>query len=262
MKPLIYGILNVTPDSFSDGYPSVDAAVRQAEKLVGEGADGLDIGAESTRPGAEEVGPEEEIRRLLPVLRALNGRVRIPVSVDTRHAETAVAAMGEGAAMINDVSALGDPEMAGAVARGGAELVLMHSRGTPSTMDSLCDYPDGLLPTVTRELGARMDAAMAAGVARGRLWFDPGFGFAKTRAQDIDLFRRLGELDTLGFPLFVGLSRKRFIGELIAGPGGVVPPPLERDGASADAAAAAARAGARILRVHNVALTRARLAQP
>lgn len=246
------GVLNLTPDSFSDGglHASPEAALRRAEQIAAEGADLIDLGAESTRPGAEPVGSEEEWRRLEPVLRALGGKFRLPISVDTRHGEVARRALELGADAINDVSNGADPVLLSAVAGAKAGYVLMHSRGEPATMMNLATYGD-LLGEIRHELGAGLERARTAGIAEERIILDPGFGFAKTPAQNWELLSRLEELAEFGRPLLVGLSRKRMIRECV----GEAPEALAA--ASAVAAAVAANRGARILRVHDVAATRA-----
>lgn len=262
-RPLVMGILNATPDSFSDGgeHLGVEAALRHARQMLREGADWIDVGGESTRPGAASVPAEEEIRRVAPVVRAIRAESDVPISVDTSKAPVAEAALAGGADAVNDVTALGDAAMADVVRRFGAGLVLMHARGTPQTMDAMAVYgPEGVAREVARELSARVEVALAAGIAREALCLDPGFGFAKTDAQNEALLRDLGLVVALGFPVLAGLSRKRFIGaRLAARNGGQVPPPTERDAESAAAAAEAVRRGAHIVRVHNVAATVARL---
>jgi dihydropteroate synthase len=245
--PLVMGIVNATPDSFSDGgrFFDPDAAIAQGRALRAQGADMLDIGGESTRPGAEPVTVEEELRRVLPVLRALcpGG----PVSIDTRNAATMRAALEAGACMLNDVSALRHDDAALAVVRdAAAPVVLMHMRGDPQTMQTHTQYDD-LLLDVLDELQARVDAVIAAGVDRARLVLDPGLGFAKTPAQSAELLAQLGALHGLGLPLLVGASRKGFLAWL--GASG------DRLGASVASAVEAARQGAAIVRVHDVAAT-------
>ncbi|WP_291299048.1 dihydropteroate synthase [Elioraea sp.] len=249
-RPLVMGTINVTPDSFSDGgrFLAPDDAIAAGEAMIAAGADLIDIGGESTRPGAAPVPRAVEQARILPVIAALARRV--PVSVDTRHAATMRAALAEGAAIVNDVSALShDPEAAAMVAEAGCPVILMHMRGTPETMRGLADYRCVALD-VTEELAARVAAAEAAGIARGRIVLDPGIGFAKTAGQNLLLLARLGVLHQLGRPLLVGVSRKSFIG-LVAG----IADPLARLPGSLAAGLAAIAAGAAILRVHDVAET-------
>lgn len=258
--PVILGILNTTPDSFSDGgkFLSPEAAVAQADKLIAEGAEIIDIGGESTRPGSEPVPVAEELGRVLPLVEALVKRhPAVSVSVDTVKAEVAAAVLGAGAAIINDVSAFRlDPAMAGIVAKGKAGAILMHSRGTVSTMARLdhAEYAPDLLTEVRRELAVAMDAALTAGVASERIVLDPGFGFAKTAEHNLLLLDQLASLASLGRPILVGPSRKRFLGSVT---GRDV---AERDVATAAACVMAYERGARLFRVHNVAMTRDALA--
>jgi dihydropteroate synthase len=251
-RPLVMGIVNVTPDSFSgDGLAAApEAAVAQGRALLAAGADLLDIGGESTRPGAAPVPPEEECRRILPVVRALAGAGAV-LSVDTRNAITMAAALEAGAAVVNDVSALRhDAEAAGVVARSGAAAVLMHMRGLdPRTMQDDPRYEDVVLE-VAAFLRERVAAAEAAGIPRARLALDPGIGFGKTVAHNLALIGRLPLLAGLGCPILVGASRKGFVGHL----SGVAEPARRLAGSLAVALAAAGR-GAAILRVHDVAET-------
>ena len=243
----ILGILNVTPDSFSDGGRFVEtaAALEHARAMRAAGADWIDVGGESSRPGAAPVAADEERRRVLPIVEALAGD-GIPVSIDTRRAAVAREAVAAGARMINDVSALGDPEMAPAAAAAGVELVLMHMRGTPETMQADPRYGD-VVAEVAEFLGAAAKKALSAGVAADRIWVDPGIGFGKRLEHNIEILRRLAEFRRLGFPLLVGTSRKRFIGEILDRP-------VERRlfGTAASVAAAVLR-GADAVRVHDVA---------
>jgi len=242
------GILNVTPDSFSDwGRDSdVDAAVARALEMEAEGADLLDIGGESSRPGAQPVSLEEEAARVLPVLEALAGCLRIPISIDTTKAEVARRALDAGAAIINDISALrGDSGMADVVARSQAGLILMHMQGTPATMQDQPVYED-----VVKEVGAflkvRVEAAVASGIARERIAVDPGIGFGKTVAQNLALMGGLAALATLGRPIVIGPSRKSVVGAVL---GRSV---HEREWGTAAAVAAAVWQGAQVVRVHAV----------
>ena len=213
-RPLVAGIVNVTPDSFSDGKGSVDTAERVAFalQLLDEGADLLDIGAESTRPGAREVPPEEEWARLESVLKnILSRRPDTVISIDTRHSTTAVRALQAGAKIINDVSGLAfDPAMAAVAAKYDAAVILGHTRGTPQEMTDRCSYTD-VVREVISELKKTAEAAAAAGIRPEKLWFDPGIGFAKTAEQSWELLRHLDELAALG-PLVIGHSRKSFLG--------------------------------------------------
>ena len=249
--PWVMGVLNVTPDSFSDGGRHLDsgAAVAAGLAMHRAGADLVDVGGESTRPGAAPTSPEEEQRRVLPVIRGLVGQ-GIAVSVDTRHAATMQAALAAGAHVVNDVSALAhDPDAAGVVARAGAPVVLMHLRGTPQTMLEQPGYAD-VGVDVVRELAMRVAAALAAGIARDRIAVDPGIGFAKSGDDNLALLPRLSLLLNLGCHIVVGVSRKRFVGALT---GEKV---ADRRGAGSLAAGLhAVLHGASVLRVHDVAET-------
>ena len=246
----VIGVVNVTPDSFSDGgrYLEAAAAAAHAEQLVGEGADALDLGAESTRPGAAPVPEAEELRRLLPALQAVRARVDVPISVDTYKANVARAALDAGADVVNDVSAGGDPAMFPLVAASGAPVVLMHMLGTPATMQTEPRYPDddvvGAVRTFLRE---RIAAAVAAGIEPDRIVIDPGLGFGKTAAHNLALISRLDALVTLGHPVLIGPSRKRFIAAVLQGG------PLERLEGTAAAITLAIDRGASWVRVHDVA---------
>jgi len=252
-RPLVMGILNVTPDSFSDGgdYFDREAALDRALQMVEEGADLLDVGGESTRPGAPPVSREEEERRVVPVIEHLAHRVGVPISVDTYKAAVARRAVEAGAALVNDVSGLRmDPAMARAVADLGAGLVVMHMRGDPRTMQSDTRYTD-LVGEIFRALEESVDRAVEAGVPRDRVWVDPGIGFGKSAEQNLVLLRRLGEFRSLGCPVLVGASRKSFIGRTLG-----IEDPKDRLGGSLAAAVVAVWNGARILRVHDVRATR------
>jgi dihydropteroate synthase len=260
--PRLAGVVNLTPDSFSDGgrYLDPERAVEHALRLVEEGADLLDLGAESTRPGggvygngARTVAAGEELGRLLPVLERLRPRVAVPISVDTRKAAVARAALEAGADLVNDVSALGDPGMAAVVTGAACPIVLMHSRGELATMQTGIAFGD-VVAEVGEELGALRARAEDAGIERARIVLDPGLGFGKTAAQNLELLRRLDELAALGSPLLVGASRKSFLGDVTGAP------PAERLEGSLAAALWAARGGAAILRVHDVLATRRFLA--
>ena len=252
-RPLVVGILNVTPDSFSDGGRWTDpaTALEQARRMVDEGADLVDVGGESTRPGASAVDADREMERVLPVLRAIRAALEVPVSVDTRRAAVARAALEEGAEVINDVSALGDPEMASVIAASGAGLVLMHMRGTPETMQALAEYGD-VAEEVAAELAPALARAAQAGIVADRIVVDPGIGFAKTAEQNLELIARLEVLrERLGRPVLLGPSRKAFVGALL---GGV--PAAERDAGTVGACVAGLARGARIFRVHEVRAAR------
>ncbi len=249
--PLVMGIVNVTPDSFSNGGEQFAAAdaVRSAHAMAAAGADILDVGGESTRPGAEPVSPVEEMARVLPVIAALVG-CGTPVSIDTRNAATMQAALAAGAAIVNDVSGLGhDSEAAAVVARARCPVVLMHMRGTPATMAGLARYDD-LAAEVAAELGASLARAEAAGVRRADVALDPGIGFAKGAGQNPELLRRLPALLGFGCRLLVGVSRKRFLDE-----GAATLEPKARLPGSLAAGLYALSRGASILRVHDVAET-------
>ncbi len=258
--PLVMGILNITPDSFSDGgrFLSSDQALAQADRLLAEGADLIDVGGESTRPGSEAVPEAEELARVIPIVAALVRRhPGVAISVDTVKSGVARAALDAGASIINDVSGGRlDPAMPATVARGGAGFVIMHSRGTVSTMARLdhAEYAPDVISGVREELAQRLEAALAAGLTPDQIVLDPGFGFAKTGEQNLLLCDGLAALLPLGRPLLVGPSRKRFLGSVT---GREV---AERDVATAAACVVAFERGARIFRVHHVALTRDALA--
>jgi dihydropteroate synthase len=249
----VLGILNVTPDSFSDGgrFIGPDEAVAHGLAMRAAGADLVDVGGESTRPRAGRVGAAEELARVVPVVRDLVAG-GVPVSIDTTRAAVAEAALGVGATVVNDVSGgLGDPAMARVVAEARVPWILMHWRGHSAGMDDLATYED-VLGEVRAELIARVDAAVLAGVDPDRIVLDPGLGFAKTPAHNWALLRRLDVFVGLGFPVLVGASRKRFLGELLADAAGPRPP-AGRDGATAALSALVATAGAWGVRVHDVA---------
>ena len=257
-RTFLMGVVNVTPDSFSDGgrHLARDAAVQHALALAKAGADLIDVGGESTRPGSAEVSLQVELDRVLPVLEAVRASSDVPVSVDTRKAAVARQALRLGAVLVNDVSGLGhDPALANAVAEAGATLALMHVQGTPDTMQVDPRYDD-VVAEVIDFLAGRIDRAVAAGVARERIWVDPGIGFGKTAGHNLFLLRHLAELRVLGAPVLVGTSRKRFIGALSGGR-----PPAERlPGSLASIAALAVLHGADVVRVHDVAEARDALA--
>ncbi len=247
-RPLIMGILNVTPDSFSDGnrYFDPQQAVDRALEMVAEGADIIDIGGESTRPGAAEVPPEEERDRVVPVIAALTAQSPCPISVDTWKSSVAREALDVGAAIVNDISGFTfDPAMAGVVAGFGAGAVLMHTRGTPRTMQQNTTYDD-LIGEITSSLRGLIHSAVDAGMARERIAIDPGIGFAKDRGGNIEILRRLDEFQSLGQPLLVGTSRKSFIGTTLGRETG------DRLYGTAATVALAVDRGARIIRVHDV----------
>jgi len=253
-SPRLMGILNVTPDSFSDGgeFFSVESALEHALALLDEGAEILDVGGESTRPGAEPVPQEEEQRRVLPAIRAvLDARPGTKISVDTYHAQTAEAALEEGASIVNDVTALrGDERMASVVAGAGCEVVLMHMLGEPRTMQRDPRYED-VVREVRDFLRERVDYAVGCGIDPGRIILDPGIGFGKTVEHNLELLRRLDEICELGFPVLVGTSRKRFIGTITG-----VQTPKERLFGTVATTVLAYERGASIFRVHDVRANR------
>jgi len=247
------GVLNVTPDSFSDGgrYTDIDAAVTHAIQMCQEGADLIDVGGESTRPGADRVEAEVEIQRVLPVIREL-AAVGIPMSIDTTRAAVAEAALQAGVTVVNDVSGgLADPAMAKLVAEAGCPWILMHWRGHSKYMRELAIYTD-VVAEVRQELSARVDAALAAGVSTDKIVLDPGLGFAKRPEHDWRLLAHLDSLVALGFPVLIGASRKSFLGALLADPDGSPRPVAEREAATLAVTVAACQAGAWGVRVHNV----------
>ena len=252
-RPLVMGVVNVTPDSFSDGglYGTTDAAIRHGLDLREEGADLLDIGGESTRPGATRPLVAEELDRVVPVIRAL-AEQGVPVSVDTMRHEVARAALEAGAVLVNDVSGgLADPRILDVAAEHGAAYVVMHWRAHSAVMQQLASYDD-VLVEVRDELALRLEAATAAGIAEDRLVVDPGLGFAKTAQHNWELLRRLPELGTLGAPILVGSSRKSFLGSLLAGPDGSPRPVLDREDANVALTTIAAIQGVWAVRVHEV----------
>jgi len=249
-RAVVVGVLNATPDSFSDGGRHQDPAraVAAAVEMVAAGAGMLDLGAESTRPGAAPVPADEELRRLLPVLRAVRAAVRVPLSVDTTKAAVAAAAIAEGADVVNDVSAgQADPGMFASCAGAGVPIVLMHMKGSPATMQAEARYED-VVGEVASFLSERAEAARAAGIAPDTIVLDPGIGFGKTVEHNCLLLRRLDALVALGYPVLVGVSRKSFLGRLLGG--------RDVEGrlfGTAAAVALAVAGGARLVRVHDVA---------
>jgi dihydropteroate synthase len=249
-RPLVMGIVNVTPDSFYDGGRHADpsAAIEHARRLAAEGADLLDVGGESSRPGSEAVAIDEELRRVLPVLDGV-AALGLPVSVDTTKPEVMRAAVAHGAAMINDITALAAPGALEAVADGAAAVCLMHMQGEPRTMQANPTYAD-VVTEVRDFLVARAQACIAAGVERDRIAIDPGFGFGKTVDHNLALLRRLAELAATGYPVLAGWSRKSSLGRITGRSA------EERLAGSLAAALIAVQRGARIVRVHDVAATR------
>ncbi len=263
-RTLIMGIVNVTPDSFSDGglFFSADRAVEQAVHMVEAGADILDIGGESTRPYADPVDAEAELDRVLPVIEAIAGRIPVPISIDTTKASVARQAVAAGAAIINDISALRmDPLMAETAAQAGVPLILMHMKGTPRTMQVNPVY-DHLIDDIRTFLAAAIDRAVSAGVEREAVIVDPGIGFGKTATHNLQILRHLRQFEDLKAPLLIGPSRKMFIRQLVkpATEKDLDPRSIEVARGTQAAVAAAAMNGAHIIRVHDVARTRATLA--
>ena len=252
-RTLIMGILNVTPDSFYAGgrYPDAQLAVTRAFELEQAGADILDIGGESTRPGADPISADEEIARVLPVLESLQGKLRIPISLDTQKAKVAEAGLKTGVEIINDVSGLRtDPELAGLVKSRGAALLLMHMRGSPGSMHK-GPFARNVLRDIVQGLRASVDAARRAGISELKLLLDPGIGFGKNYKQNFEVLARLPEIARLGYPLVVGASRKMFIGWALAGKKQAWPAEM-REWGTAAAVTAAILNGAHIVRVHDV----------
>ena len=249
--PRVMGIVNATPDSFADGgeHATVEAAIAHGMKLAGEGADILDIGGESTRPGAEDVPLEEELRRVVPVIEALAQRVSIPISIDTSKSEVMRAAVAAGAGMVNDVYGLRREGALDAAAELGVPVVLMHMQGEPRTMQANPEYDD-VVGEVHRFLAERIFAAEMAGIPKKRIVVDPGFGFGKNARHNLQLLAQLRRFTELGVPVLAGLSRKRTIGELTGRDD-----PRERVFGSVAAHLIAAQNGAMLLRVHDVAAT-------
>ena len=251
-RSCVVGVLNVTPDSFSDGgkHFTPSAALEGARMMQAAGAGAIDVGGESTRPGAERPDEAEELRRVVPVVRAVAEETGLPVSVDTRRSGVAEAALAAGAEIVNDVSGLAhDARMAEVVRAAGAGVILMHMRGEPRTMDALASYRD-VASEVASELAACRDRALAAGIARDAVVLDPGLGFAKRPEHNLALLDRLGSLTALGHPVMVGPSRKRFLGAVTGRP------VEQRDAATAAACVAARLRGARLFRVHDVVSAR------
>ena len=245
----LMGILNVTPDSFSDGgeFNTIDAALAQAQHLVKAGADIIDIGGQSTRPGAEQISIIEECDRVLPIIEAVHSVLSVPISVDTTRASVAQKAIAAGADIVNDISGgTFDLDMFPVVAKLGVPMVLMHIRGTPQTMQKLTDYQD-LIGEIYQFFDTQINAAVAAGIPRSHLIIDPGIGFAKTCQQNIEILQKLARFNDIGVPILVGVSRKSFIGNILNQPA-----PKARVWGTAAACCSAIASGADILRVHDV----------
>jgi dihydropteroate synthase len=254
--PLLMGILNVTPDSFVDGgrYTVVESALARAEEMARDGAALIDVGGESTRPGAEPVPLDVELKRVIPVIQTLAARLpSIPLSVDTSKAEVARQALEEGASLLNDISALQDPWMPVVARDHDAPVVLMHRQGTPLTMQEDPTYRD-VVQEIIEFFRERIAFAQSKGIAINRIILDPGIGFGKTTAHNVNILQRLPELVALGHPLLIGVSRKAFIGRIISGEGLPLPPEERAEGTLAANLWAAAQ-GAHILRVHDVRAT-------
>jgi len=249
-RPHVMGIVNVTPDSFSDGgkFSSTDLAVEHALKLIAEGADILDIGGESTRPGAAVVSLDEELKRVIPVIEALSRTCNVPISIDTYKPEVMRQAIAAGADIVNDVRALQEPNALEIIAQSNVGVCLMHMQGTPQTMQLEPHYVD-VVSEVKQFLVDRMNAALAYGIVESRILLDPGFGFGKTRTHNIALIQHLDELNVIGLPLLVGLSRKSVLGSITGADEG------QRLYASIAASVISAMKGAKILRVHDVKAT-------
>ena len=259
-KGLIVGIVNLTPDSFSDGgsFPDPRGACAHGLRLLEEGADVLDLGGESTRPGAASVSEEEELSRVIPVIRALRSATDAPLSIDTSKAMVADAAIAAGADIINDVTALGDPRMGPVAAASGVGLILMHMQGTPQTMQFAPAYPDDdVVGSVAKYLSERREAALGFGVADDTIILDPGLGFGKTTAHNLGLIRSLPGLCGLGSPVMIGHSRKSFLGTISAE--GAEASPGQRLPAGIAVTALARGLGVRLFRVHDVTLHRTAL---
>ncbi|MCP6757922.1 MAG: dihydropteroate synthase [Fischerella sp. CENA71] len=248
-RTYLMGVLNVTPDSFSDGgeFNAITTALTQAQALQAAGADIIDLGGQSTRPGAEQISIAEELDRILPVLQVLRPEISVPISIDTTRSAVAIAAIKAGADIVNDISGgIFDPEMLSSVAKMGVPVILMHIRGNPQDMQKMTDYQD-LMGEICNFLSERIAAAIAVGINQAQIIIDPGIGFAKNYEQNLEIFRRLPELKKLNCPILVGPSRKSFIGRILD-----QPDPKARVWGTAAACCAAIFTGADILRVHDV----------
>ena len=249
-KTYIMGILNVTPDSFSDGgeFNGAESALNQAQNMIKNGADIIDIGGQSTRPGAAKITLEEELNRVIPIIKALRQQTDIPISIDTTESLVASAAIEAGADIINDISGGSyDPKMLDTAAKLDVPIILMHIKGTPQTMQSLTDYQD-LVAEIIAFLQQQINKAIALGLKTSQIIIDPGIGFAKNAAQNIQLIQKLGQFQTLNAPILIGVSRKSFIGKIIEQPN-----PKDRVWGTAAACCGAIGFGADIIRVHDVA---------
>ena len=252
LHPVVMGILNVTPDSFSDGgkFYSEEKALEHAREMVGQGADIIDFGGESTRPGAKPVQPSEEISRIVPIIKKLSSDISVPISVDTRKAVVACAALDAGASIVNDISALGDPKMAKVVCEYNAGIVLMHIHGKPQTMQKNPLDEKVVVEKVKKELQNRIDFAIQSGIKKNKIVIDPGIGFGKTFKANEVLIKKLDEFLELGFPILIGASRKRFIGEITGQPS------EKRLAGSIAVNVIAYQNGASIIRTHDVQETK------
>jgi dihydropteroate synthase len=249
-KTYLMGILNVTPDSFSDGgeFDNLESALLQAQQMIEQGADLIDIGGQSTRPGAAEISLGEELERVIPVIKQLRQKTSIPISIDTTKAKVAQAAIEAGADIVNDISGgTFEPEMFSTVAKLDTPIILMHLRGNPQTMQQLTDYQD-LIGEISSFLDNQIESAIAAGIKREQIIIDPGIGFAKTYQQNIQLIQKLSEFKSFNLPILVGVSRKSFIGHILNKKN-----PKERVWGTAAACCGAIAQKADILRVHDVA---------
>jgi dihydropteroate synthase len=248
---VVFGILNVTPDSFSDGgsFKDTECAVQHALRMEAEGADVIDVGGESTRPGSEPVTIEEELARVLPVISQLSKTLKIAISIDTYKPEVAKEAVAAGASVINDITALQKPAMAELASAARCDILLMHMQGNPKTMQVAPTYGD-VVQDVYAYLEARIHTAEKYGIASDRIWIDPGFGFGKSFKHNMLLLSRLAEFTALGKPMVVGPSRKSFLGRIVNGTA------ADRPGLTAGAVAASVARGARGVRVHDVGLMR------
>jgi dihydropteroate synthase len=246
-RTLVMGILNVTPDSFSDGglFVNVESAVEHANKMIEDGADIIDIGGESTRPGAEAIPIDVELDRVIPAIATLSKSANICISIDTYKSSVAKIALDNGACMVNDISAMSDPDMAETVAKAGAPIILMHKKGTPKDMQIAPHY-DSLIAEITQYLQNKVLMAEKSGISADKIIIDPGIGFGKTVAHNLEILRRLGEFKSLGKPILIGASRKSFIGKILNAK------PQGRIFGTVSSCVLAAQSGVKIVRVHDV----------